>query len=401
MQGQGRHVQPAQGGGHGDSARQRFDDGGAGQEPHWRLCWRPRPRSLRGTRADEGRAVPHDFRAVLHSVHAVPPRLYVRCRGAHGDGRRERSAAEDAQHSQLARPRLLRPICGDRLRRRLLEGLGARAREAQQGRHGRPRPFGARGEGQEAARLADPGRAGAGDERGHRQHPPGWPAGGVPGEQLRDDDSHGGKGLQGQHVADLLPPRAAAAGGAARAGDGLREDAPLLPAARDKRARGRLRRGPFPHRDPAAGVLLSLHGWARGAGRHRRQDLPFRIPSAVSDEAPGVADRRVRRHCARLRRGGHPVPLRRRRRGSREAAGPPLALPPRRKLPGGREHDHAASTRLYGPQIVPEARQGCPQRRQIPGGVIPRGAGAAQAPRVARQRRPPNGVRVGELRGLH
>lgn len=63
--------------------------------------------------------------------------------------------------------------------------------------------------------------------------------------------------------------------------------------------------GSPPCRAAAAGVLLPLHGGARGPGGHHRENQPQRLPAALHGQKPGGAARALRLHRAqRLRRVG-------------------------------------------------------------------------------------------------
>eukprot|EP00961_Rhodomonas_salina_P225995 3055407-Rhodomonas_salina.7 len=297
---------------------------------------------VRGARAAQGGAAAHHLRAPLHALHASPPRVHVRGPRPHGHARRGPEATRRARDLQLAHAQLLGQLRGDRVPRRLFQGEGARAGAASESRAQGAGAFAARGEGAQAQRRPHPAGARVGDERRDRLHPPDRPDGPVPGEQLRDDDGDRRQGVQGQHVADLLSPRAAAARGPARACHGQRQDAPFLP--RDLRERGQwetdARAGGFVADRFLTGIRPQEYFFHCMAGREGLVDTAVktsrsvqhcvlelksclilvafvqgnarlglltckqlltlvggdqvRVPAAVSDEASGVADRGVR-----------------------------------------------------------------------------------------------------------
>mmetsp|Transcript_54757 Transcript_54757/g.102567 ORF Transcript_54757/g.102567 Transcript_54757/m.102567 type:complete len:208 (-) Transcript_54757:1649-2272(-) len=138
---------------------------------------------------------------------------------------------------------------------------------------------------------------------------------------------HGRERVVGEPVPSGGVPRAASARGAASAAHGVGQNAAFVPALgpRGGRAGWGVCDGPVLNRAEAAGVLLSLHGGARGFSGHGRQDEPFGVPAALLGERFGGVDGRLRPHGSRRRRQRVPVQVRRRRAGRDES------LPPRHR----------------------------------------------------------------------
>ena len=122
----------------------------------------------------------------------------------------------------------------------------------------------ARGRGGDAGHALER-RAEQGDVRRRRAVPPPRDEETVPEELPLAHDPIRRQGVDGELLADRRVPRAAGARGAARAAHDQREDPPVLPPARRRPEGGRVRPGPVLLEPPAAGVLLPLHGRARGS----------------------------------------------------------------------------------------------------------------------------------------
>mmetsp|Transcript_30635 Transcript_30635/g.88420 ORF Transcript_30635/g.88420 Transcript_30635/m.88420 type:complete len:250 (+) Transcript_30635:2488-3237(+) len=158
----------------------------------------------------------------------------------------------------------------------------------------------------------DDHREDEGELVGHDQQVhPRWPEAALPEELLLGDGADRCEGVEGEPVADHVLPRPTGAGRSLASADGNAEVLAVLRAVRYGQPDAGLHRGPLLGRHPAAGVLLPLHGGARGLGRHRRKDLAVGLLAAVLSQAPRVSDGRLRLISEGLGWLGRPVPLRR------------------------------------------------------------------------------------------